>query len=140
MQTASAIAAYQAAKCPGTVFLIDILEKDPLLGESVYQIGYEAISDRDGVLDEITLAMARFGAIHYPSYERPSLDGRWKKFFIGQDIDSGPPIPALKWLNDFATIIDTISSRARICFNYLCAVFAKEIACRMDQPDAPCLN
>ncbi len=130
---------FLAAQCPGIVFLIDTLENDPLLGENIFTIGYDSVVDKNGILDEISELMQRFGAVHYPSTVDIASGVRTKRFFIGQEDDPANgdcAISALKWLSLFATVICSVTPKTLDRFDDLCAIFAKEIAIQMEEYDS----
>jgi hypothetical protein len=108
--------------CPGIAKLVEFLAKSIASGDPCLEIGSSSWVDNERVLDEITLAMRKYGFPHIPASHVRCDCGEhheWHKHLY-----VGGRISPLDWLTLFSHHAGSISPKALDLFDKGCGGFA----------------
>jgi hypothetical protein len=131
MQSERLIEFFSLRQCPGVIDLISHLSDDSDPRGHPVEVGSSSIHDEGRVLDEITLAMRRFGFGHSPATHETCEYGchsEWHKaIYIGRPASRDGKVPAispLDWLELFSQVADGVSEPALRRFDLFCGNIA----------------
>jgi hypothetical protein len=105
--------------CPGIAKLVAYLAENPDLRE----IGSSSWIDNERVLDEITLAMRKYGFPHLPAYLAFCDCGEHSEWH--KHLYIGGRIPPLDWLMLFSMNVEKVSQKALSKFDRGCGGFVE---------------